>query len=268
MLFLNGQEIAAAHANIQQKEAFFLPRERDGKDFHAGGRKNEGKSGEKANIKKYYLLKEDGRVKKRIWVIAMVCALLVGMMAAASAQTVTPLESELKRSVLAGKTFIGRMEGFASDEEMENGTLYFQICEIETYTVAEVEALQAGDVIVVGGDEFEIKAVKQDEYGYDLTGKYYNIFLYKNDEGAYYAVTDTENRFYKDVFGFSAVPSENFKFLDWSDPEAEQPTELTLHDLLERYSKEEINSTADNTEFSFDENGNLAQVIYRYSPWN
>jgi len=207
-------------------------------------------------------------MKNRLWALALICALLMAMTAAASADTVKPVGSELQRSVLAGKTFIGRMEGYVSDEEMEHATLYFQICEPENYAAQEVEALKAGDVIVVGGDNFEIKEVKQDENGYELVGEYYTVFAYKNEDGAYYLVTDTENRFYKDVFGFGVTVPEDFKFLDWSDPEAEQPTELTLHDLLVKYSNEEIHSTEDNTEFSFDENGALTQVVYRYSPWN
>ena len=90
----------------------------------------------------------------------------------------------------------------------------------------------------------------------------------KNDDGAYYAVTDTESRFYKNVFAVDVPAAHEFRFLDWCDPEADAPTELSLKEMLTRYSNDEIHSTEDNTEVTFDENGRVTQIIYRYPPWN
>lgn len=207
-------------------------------------------------------------MKKTVCVVALVCALLLTLTMGASAQTVQPLMPEGLRELVAGKTFIACMEGFASDLEKEHATLYFQICEQETYRAEEIEALAAGDTLIVGGEEFAIQAVAQDEFGYEITGEWYSIFLYKNDGGLYYAVTDTENRFYKNVFGIEVPASEELRFLDWGDPEADEPTVLTLRDLIARFESDDLHSTADNTEITFDENGKLIQLLYRYSPWN
>lgn len=206
-------------------------------------------------------------MKKLVSVIVLFCMLLTSL-TAATAETVSPLMPEMLKQLVAGKTFIARLEGFASDEEMEHASLYLQVSEQETYKAEEVEALQAGDAIVVGGEEFIIKEIKQDEFGYEFIGEWYSIFLSKNEEGFYNAVTDTENRFYTHLFSLEIPAPSSFRFLDWSDPEAEEPSELTLKDLLIRYSNDEIHSTEDNTEITFDEEGNLTAIIYRYSPWN
>ena len=206
-------------------------------------------------------------MKKTLWFLMMTCMLLMTV-TAASAQTAAPVIPELLRDLVAGKTFIARMEGYASDEEMEHATLYFQVCEQESYKPEEIEALQAGDTILIGGAPFVIKEIKQDEFGYEFTGESYTIFLSKNEKGLYNAVTDTENRFYKNVFAIEVPAASSLRFLDWSDPEAEAPVKMTCKDLLTRYMNNEIHSTEDNTEIAFDADGNLTEVIYRYSPWN
>jgi len=207
-------------------------------------------------------------MKKTISVLALICVLLVSLTVPASAQTVAPVFPEALPQLVAGKTFIAYANGFACDEEMEHVTLYFQICEQESYAAEEVEALQPGDTILVGEAEFEIKEIKQDEFGYEFISDSYSIFVSKNEDGLYNAVTDTENRFYRNLFAIEVPAPSNMVFLDWSDPEAEAPTELTLKDYVNRYINDEINSTPDNTEITFDENGNLTTVTYRYSPWN
>ena len=206
-------------------------------------------------------------MKKTLWFLMMTCMLLMTV-TAASAQTAAPVIPELLRDLVAGKTFIARMDGYASDEEMEHSTLYFQVCEQESYKPEEIEALQAGDTILIGGAPFVIKEIKQDEFGYEFTGESYTIFLSKNEKGLYNAVTDTENRFYKNVFAIEVPAASSLRFLDWSDPEAEAPVKMTCKDLLTRYMNNEIHSTEDNTEITFDADGNLTEVIYRYSPWN
>ena len=206
-------------------------------------------------------------MKKTLYILMMICMLLMTV-TAASAQTAAPVIPGLLRDVVAGKTFIARMEGYICDEEMEHFTLYFQICEQESYKPEEIETLQVGDTILIGGDPFEIKEIGQDEFGYKFTGESYEIFLSKNKKNLYNAVTDTENRFYKNVFAIEVPAPAGLRFLDWSDPEAEAPVELTCKDLVTRYMNDEIHSTEDNTEITFDTDGNLVEVIYRYSPWN
>ena len=199
----------------------------------------------------------------------LLCLLLVSLTAGALPETVKPVMPEKLRSLVAGKTFFNtRLEGCTYDENMENALLTFQICEQESYEADAVKTLQAGDTIVIGGDEFVIKDIKQDEFGYELTGELYTVFLYENEDGLFNAVSDTENRFYKKLFAIEVPAASDLRFLDWSDPEAEEPVVLTLKHLLTRYANEEIFSSEDNTEIIFDEDGNLTDVVYRYSPWN
>ena len=204
-------------------------------------------------------------MKKMICALTVICMLLVSLTAAAFAQTVKPTVPETLRNLVAGKTLIGRLTGMYTDDA-GNAAFTCQISEQETFKAEEIEALQAGDTLVVGGESFLIKEIKQDEFGYEAKGEDYTLFLSKNEDGQYVAVTDTENRFYRTLFTVEVPASSALRFLDWSDPEAEAPTELTLKDLVERYA--DLNSLEDNTEFTFDENAQLIQFTYRYSPWN
>ena len=136
-------------------------------------------------------------MKKTLIALFLISALLISMTAGAYADTVEPIVPEALRNLVAGKTFTAFIDGFASDEDMEKATLYLQICEQETYVADEIESLEAGDILQTGSDEFLIKAISQDEFGYELTGEYNTLYLYKNEAGYYYAVTETENRFYK-----------------------------------------------------------------------
>lgn len=203
-------------------------------------------------------------MKKLVCIAILLCLALTAV--SASAQIVEPRIPAALRDVIAGNTYIGQLTGYASDEAKEHVTLYFMICEQETYTPKEIEALQPGDVIVVGGDNFVIQEIKQDEFGLVLVGDWYSISLYKNHEGLYIAISDTENRYYKNVFGIEIPVPPQTPFLDFGDPEAEKPVELTVKDLLNRY--EELTFLPDNTQVSFDENGNLTQIMYLYTPWN
>ena len=207
-------------------------------------------------------------MKKTLRILVLFCLAATALTASAYAQTVEPVMPETLKSLVAGKTLLAIMEGYSSDAEMEHATLFFQICEQEHYRREEVEALAAGDVILVGGEAFAIREAERNEYGYVLTGEWYTIFLYENDEGMYYAVTDTEHRFYKKAFAIEAPAQSDLRFRDWSDPEADAPLELTLKDLLTRYANEDIHSMPDNTEITFDEEGRLVEFMYRYTPWN
>ena len=202
------------------------------------------------------------------WISLLILAgLFLVLAGTASALTTKPVMPELLHDLVAGKTFKARMEGYATDEEMKNVTLYFSVYEQESYLADEVENLAVGDTIVIGGDDFVIRKIETDETGYKMTGLY-TIYLSKNDKGLYTAITDTENRFYKNVFRFEVQAAPDFKFLDSGDPEAEKPVELTIKELIDRYSNEQLNSSEENTVITFDDAGMVKQLEYLYTPWN
>lgn len=202
------------------------------------------------------------------WISLLILAgLFLVLAGTASALTTKPVMPELLHDLVAGKTFKARMEGYATDEEMKNVTLYFSVYEQESYLADEVESLAVGDTIVIGGDDFVIRKIETDETGYKMTGLY-TIYLSKNDKGLYTAITDTENRFYKNVFSFEVQAAPDFKFLDSGDPEAEKPVELTIKELIDRYSDEQLNSMEENTVITFDDDGLVKQLEYLYTPWN
>ena len=70
------------------------------------------------------------------------------------------------------------------------------------------------------------------------------------------------------MFRFEVQAAPDFKFLDSGDPEAEKPVELTIKELIDRYSNEQLNSSEENTVITFDDAGMVKQLEYLYTPWN
>ncbi|MBQ9009507.1 MAG: hypothetical protein IJ088_09285 [Clostridia bacterium] len=203
------------------------------------------------------------------WIVMLALAgLLLGLMGSASALTTKPVMPQMLHDLVAGKTFKARMDGYVTNEDRTKVTLSFTVCEQESYLAEEVERLTVGDTLVIGGEDFVIMQMEPDETGYKLTGEGYSVYLINNGKGIYTAITDTENRFYKTVFSIEVPVTDGFRFLDYGNPEATEPTELSVTDLLDRYSGEQMTSTEENTVIVFDADGNLNRVEYHYTPWN
>ena len=209
--------------------------------------------------------------KNPIKLFALVCALVLCMSAAAAAQTAEPAPSELLKKMVAGQTFTARLTGYGwgGGDVIE---LTWLLCEREKYSAEEIEALQPGDQIVAGGTSYPVHTIIADEWGFfinegDSQGADV-LILTKNDSGEYTATNETDNPFWLGTVTVEVLANPDAPYLDWSNPEAEQPVALTLKDMIERVSNDAIFLDENNTEITFDAEGNLESVLQRYSPWN
>ncbi len=202
---------------------------------------------------------------------ALVCALVLCLSAAAAAQTAEPAPSELLKKIVAGQTFTARLTGYGWGGEGAI-ELTWLLCEREKYPAEEIESLQAGDQILAGGTGYPVYTVTADEWGFFINeGNPQDaeaLILTKNDDGDYTATNDTDNPFWQGTVTVEVKADPETPYLDWSDPEADQPVELTLKDMFERVVNDEIFLDENNTEITFDDDGNLESVLQRYSPWN
>ena len=67
------------------------------------------------------------------WISLLILAgLFLVLAGTASALTTKPVMPEMLHDLVAGKTFKARMEGYATDEEMKDVTLYFSVYEQES----------------------------------------------------------------------------------------------------------------------------------------
>ena len=209
---------------------------------------------------------------KTMKLFALLFALMLCLSVTASAQTAEPVPSELLKRMVAGETFTARLMGCNWSSDGNEITLAWLLCEREVYPAEVVEALQPGDQIVAGGVSYPVYSVSADEWGFFINeGNQQDanvLILTKNDNGDYTATNETDNPFWLGVVTVEVKAAPQLLYLDWSDPEAEQPVALTLEDMINRVNSGEIFLDENNTEITFDAEGNLESVLQRYSPWH
>ena len=208
--------------------------------------------------------------KRGVCGLAAACMLALSV-GSVSAQTVRPLVPEDYKSLVAGKTFTASLNGYGWGEDItDNLQMTWRISERETYAAETIESLQPGDELYAGNGRYTVGKIEQDEWGYVVTDEegWTTLSFIKGEDGRYRATTENDNPFWTGVFTVEVQVSDSLRYLDWSDPEAEAPVELTVRELMERVSADEILLDENNTQITFDEEGRLSVVLQQYSPWN
>lgn len=205
-----------------------------------------------------------------IAVLAALCVLWTSL-GAAQAVSVRPGLSALVRQMVAGQTFSARLTGYTWAGELSDVSLTFSLCEPETFLKEEIEALQEGDTVVVGGFPYEVISIREEE-GVITVNKGIlstDTLVFKpQEDGSYTVFTDTDVPFWRGSVTVSCPVSPDAIFLDWSDPGAVIPSTYGLEELMDRLIDDAIFLTPNNTEITFDEEGRLSVLLYRYSPTN
>ena len=202
----------------------------------------------------------------------LLCVMLTALTVSACAQvSVRPAPSDLVRQMVAGRTFQARLAGYTWSGDAANLSLTFTLCEPETFSRDGIEALQKGDTVVAGGFPYEVFTVTNEEglivvnEGLEFTDA---LVFRLQDSGVYTAATETEIPFWRESIVIECPVSPDAVFLDWGDPEAEIPLTCTIDELMDRVIDDSILLNPDNTEITFDEEGRLSVLLYRYSPMN
>ena len=210
---------------------------------------------------------------------ALLCALLIAcMMASACADEVPssdlyrPIIPETLRSLIGGKTFeaeVVRKECYGEDEDAV-WMITVTAAEESRFAAEDIENLKEGDILAFApGNAVRIMEKTADEFGFRVKGGDSDEYsLTKTEDGNYVARTETDNMFYFNLFTITLPLDKGVRFLDWSDPEnLEAPVEKGYDELLDLLLKD-TNFSPYNTKVTFDENGNLTEFLYTYSPWN
>ena len=202
---------------------------------------------------------------------ALLCAALTAFALPSFAQTVRPGPSGLVRQMVAGKTFPARLVGYTWSGDAADLSLTFTLCEPETFSRDGIEALQKGDTVVAGGFPYEVYTVSREEGQVVVNSglEYTDTLVFRlQDSGVYTAFTETDIPYWRDSVAVEWLVSPDAVFLDWGDPEAEIPLTCTIDELMDRVIDDSILLNPDNTEITFDEEGRLSVLLYRYSPMN
>ena len=204
-------------------------------------------------------------------VALLLCVMLAGLSSVAGAQSVSPVSSLLLRQIVAGKTFTARLAGYAWWGDETEMILIFTLCERESYEKDQIESLQEGDEITVGGFPYQVATVENDDglIVVTVSGMLPETFHFWPGEDGYYTVTtDTDDPFWQGNITVECPVSPNAVYQDWSDGGAEAPVTHKISELMERLMNEEVFLDENNTEITFDETGSLSVVLQHASPLN
>ena len=210
--------------------------------------------------------------------IAILCALLMICLAAAASAEIPasnlyrPITSETFRVLVGGKSFEAGITDMTSTGEDEDTkfTLTVTVYERDRFDTAVIENLAKGDILSFGdGTAAMVMEVAHDEYGTTVKcGGNEDYSFLKTEEGTYVASTITDYPLYSEIFTIKVPLKKDIAFLDWSDPEnLDEPVRLGFDELLD-HLLEGTNFAPYNTRVTFDENGELIELLYNYSPWN
>ena len=209
---------------------------------------------------------------KKIVFAALLCALVFSLAAAACAQTVEACPSELLKKLTAGQTFSARLSGYGFSDDSEYVRLFFDLCEQIVFPAEKIQTLQAGDTLVIDGTPYEVVSVDNEDGILTVnkdtpTGA--EFVFYPREDGNYAVLTTDEHTYWQSRITIECLVNRdgNFVYKDWGDPEAEEPVVYNLNELLALLEKDLVLS-ADNTKITFDEEGNLTEILRVYTPWN
>ena len=205
-------------------------------------------------------------------VLALLCFAASAVAEPYNSNLYTPIQSETLKALIGGKSFNARITGFESTGEDED-TKYkisITVCERDRFDAEVIENLAVHDILSFGDGTFVMAMeVTRDEYGAIVKGGEGDAYsFYKNEDGTYTVTTDTDYPFWTDIFTVTVPLEKDISFLDWSDPEnLKEPVKLGFNELLD-HLHDGTNFSPYNTQVTFNENGELVEFLYNYSPWN
>lgn len=208
---------------------------------------------------------------------SVVCAMLIICSAAVAfaepyvSNLYKPIVPETLKALLGGKSFHARVNGMESTGQDEDTKFRISItvCERDRFDAAVIENLAVHDILQFGnGDAAMVMEVIPDEFGITVKGGEGVYSFYKEEDGSYTVTMDGDYPFWTEIFSVTVPLEKDVRFLDWSDPEKQgEPVQLGFDALLELV-QEDTNFSPYNMQVTFDENGNLTEFLYSYSPWN
>ena len=126
------------------------------------------------------------------------------------------------------------------------------------------------DEIVYGNlSKTPVASVLTDEFGVTINvdTPYTAVYFYELENGSYIAIDEDEHAHWHELFTLSVPADSGVIYRDWSDPEADVPTDRTFAELVEDIANDVL-FYEENTTVTFDDAGKLIIVLRNYSPWN
>lgn len=182
-------------------------------------------------------------------------------------KTVLPLPDTTMENLDDCIASISFSEGDFYRNEAGLTMLRMQVYSYDKYDLVDVSQLQAGDTLVMLGEEISVESAEQDEYGTVLiNGGLDNdgIDLITDDDGIYYARDYSDLKFWYLVGEAEYAVSDSFLYTDSSDLEQE-PKTYSAEDFLNENPELDYLHFPQNTKVRL-ENGEVVSMERVYTP--
>ncbi len=198
-------------------------------------------------------------IRKKTAAAAIITCSLLAAGVTASAD-VRSLPSKTLASLVAGKTFEGKISGYGWGEEDDPSSLSIDFTVIEPliYEAAEIDSLSAGDVIIAGYESYTVSSVEQAENAVVVNPEeewLTPVTFTAGEDGNYIAGND-EGVIKYDSFSFSGKLGVDLVYVN---AEGEQ---LTAAELLKDFTGEVIDTDNSVPKITFDENGYIVELDF------
>ena len=216
---------------------------------------------------------------KKTLLIVMAVVLCLGMVAGCATQTknedkeqsideIHPLPEMLDINALENCTVAVKLEeGGAYVDDSGKMVMDVTVYSYELYDMADIASLKENDVIVRKGEEIQITELKRLESGLvSINGGEENggFDLMSNDSTVYYESGMNDIKSYYELGKATLPVSDEFEYVDESDPEADAK-QYFAGDFLKDDAGIEYNFSPNNTSIVI-ENGTIIKMKKTYMP--
>ena len=199
--------------------------------------------------------------------VTLLLIIMALLCSAASAETIFPMASSIDPEHLEKAACFARILGY---NESQN-TLTVELQVPETFAPDEVEALQPGDSIFIGGEEILIESISPTNLYNTCLFNEGEILLHK-EFGVYYYYALGDDYVWDVLAVIDCPMTEMMLFLDYAAPEYEDnyvlPIVYTGRELAAQFTREDYDTLSQgNVYVVFDGEGNLATIQRYYVSW-
>ena len=201
-------------------------------------------------------------------IILLLSALMMLAAASACAKTITPMPVRVNPDAVANQAVYVRLR----DIDWRAETVTVALCEPETFAREDIETLQAGDILLSGGEEMKISSIKEDLPAVLINSDEDAFALWENADGDFESMRYARKTW--TIVGERTFElSDDLIFLDGIDPSTGEaltlPTAHTLRGLKGILTKAEYDPgfAADNAYMVFDDEQEAVLLARFYVPW-
>ena len=201
-------------------------------------------------------------------IIPLLAALMTLASACACAKTVAPMPVRLNPDAVANQAVYVRLRGIDWRAE----TVTVALCEPETFAREDIETLQAGDVLLSGGEKMTISSIQEDLPAVLIHSEEDAFALWENADGDYESML-YDRRVFTVAGERTFELSDDLIFLDGIDPSTGEaltlPTAHTLRELkaIMTGAAYDPGFAADNAYMVFDDEREAVVLARFYVPW-